>query len=398
MHETNPVSAVKSISKLDFIDKYKTVRSRTVDICSELKPEDMVVQPIEDVSPPKWHLAHSTWFFETFVLSAFSQDYKVFDPDFGFLFNSYYNSLGERVLRANRGNLSRPTSAEVLIYRAYVDAKLVDFLERTELSEVQTEVIELGLQHEMQHQELLLTDIKYILGMNPIFPEYDNQTLTDIVIESETGYIKVSEGVYPVGFDGNSFCFDNELGRHNVYLHDFQISKSLVTFSDYIEFIDAGGYQNFKLWHAEGWDWVNKNQIKSPMHMYKVNGDWMRYTLSGFNKVKGEEILLHVNYYEASAFAAWKGMRLPTEFEWEIASKQLDWGKAWEWTNSAYLPYPKFNIADGAIGEYNGKFMINQMVLRGASEATFPGHSRATYRNFFHPHLQWQFSGIRLVK
>lgn len=398
MHETHSVSADTINSKLTFIERYKTVRFKTVNICSKLKAEDMVVQPIEDVSPPKWHLAHSTWFFETFVLSAYIDSYKVFDADFGYLFNSYYNTIGERVLRANRGNLSRPTTDEILKYRSYVDVNLIDFLEKTDLSQEQFEVIELGLQHEMQHQELLMTDIKYILGMNPIFPPYDVATAVDAALEEERGFLSISEGIYPIGYEGHGFCFDNELGCHKVYIHDFQIAKSVVTFGEYIEFIEAGGYQNFKLWHAEGWDWVKKNQISSPMHMYKVNGEWMRYQLSGFQKVETEDVLMHVNYYEATAYAAWRGMRLPTEFEWEVAADQLKWGKAWEWTNSAYLPFPKFNIAEGAIGEYNGKFMVNQMVLRGASGATFPGHSRKTYRNFFHPHLQWQFSGIRLAK
>jgi ergothioneine biosynthesis protein EgtB len=398
MHQTHPVSSDENISKQSFIDRYKAVRARTVDICSKLKAEDMVVQPIEDVSPPKWHLAHSTWFFETFLLSAFSENYKVFDTDFGYLFNSYYNTIGERVLRANRGNLSRPITSVIMRYRAYVDSCLTEFLENTNPTQEQIEIIELGLQHEMQHQELLLTDIKYILGMNPTFPRYDVNSLVDTAVENETGFLSIAEGVYPIGYEGQGFCFDNELGCHKVYIHDFQIAKSLVTFNEYIEFIEAGGYQDFKHWHAEGWDWVKKNQILSPMHMYKVNGEWMRYSLSGFQKVVGEEVLVHVNYYEAAAFATWKGMRLPTEFEWEVAADNLKWGKAWEWTNSAYLPYPKFNIAEGAIGEYNGKFMVNQMVLRGASGATFPGHSRKSYRNFFHPHLQWQFSGIRLAK
>jgi ergothioneine biosynthesis protein EgtB len=238
-----------------------------------------------------------------------------------------------------------------------------------------------------------------MFGQNPLFPAYDVETsLLDQESNRESGHVKISEGVYTIGYQGDGFCFDNELGVHKVYLHDFEIQKGLVTNGEYIEFIEAGGYMDFNLWLDEGWSWLKQNQVSKPLYWHQLDGQWMHYTLKGFQKIKENDILKHISFYEAMAFAEWKGMRLPTEFEWEIASSQLNWGQRWEWTNSAYLPYPGFKKAPGAIGEYNGKFMINQMVLRGASIATSPKHSRPTYRNFFHPNAQWQFTGIRLAK
>lgn len=378
-------------------EAYNSVRKYSEHICEPLETEDYVPQPVPFVSPPKWHLAHSTWFFETFILKSSIENYQVFDPDFNYLFNSYYNNVGERTLRTDRGNVTRPTTKAVYAYRQHVDACMNDLLEN-ELDDTTLSLIELGLHHEQQHQELLVTDIKYILGHNPLFPVYrPGHNLVDGV-NTETGFLKIPEGVYDIGFAGEGFCFDNELGRHKVYLHDFDISKSLVTNEEYIEFMNAGGYQDFNLWLDEGWSWVNANAIQSPMYWHKINGEWHYYTLAGLQKVNPKAILSHISFFEASAFAQWKGMRLPTEVEWEIASVNLDWGARWEWTNSAYLPYPGFSKAEGAVGEYNGKFMINQMVLRGASVATSPEHSRRTYRNFFHTHERWQYTGIRLVK
>lgn len=261
------------------------------------------------------------------------------------------------------------------------------------------DVLNLGLQHEMQHQELLLSDIKYILGHNPTFPVYNKDSKIDSVAVNESPeFIKLKEGLYEIGFDGEGFSFDNEWNRHKVYLQDFEISSQPVTFGEYLEFMNAGGYSNFKYWHSDGWAWVNLNKINAPMFVFEENGNWYRYTLSGYKQINPNETLMHISYYEASAFAAWKGARLPTEFEWEVAADKFEWGNCWEWTNSAYLPYPGFKSAPGAIGEYNGKFMVNQMVLRGCSKATAPGHSRKSYRNFFHPHLQWQFAGLRLAR
>jgi len=380
---------------------YSEVRNYTEQICAPLEIEDYIPQPVVDVSPPKWNIAHTTWFFEEMILKKFVQNYQEFNSDFGFLFNSYYNSIGERTLRANRGDLSRPTVKEVYQYRRYIDEKMREFL-RKDLSENVRELVVLGLNHEQQHQELLLTDLKYTFSCNPLFPVYKNDFVlvekgeTENAVSNE--YINVSAGRYEIGFDGEGFHFDNEQGRHTVFLHDFKISKSLVTNGDFLEFIASGGYENFNLWHAEGLDWVKQNDIKSPLYWREIDGEWFQFTLGGLRKLKPENAVCHVSFYEAAAFAEWKGARLPTEFEWEAASDQFDWGLRWEWTGSAYLPYPNFTKPSGAVGEYNGKFMINQMVLRGASVATSSNHSRKTYRNFFHPHLRWQFTGIRLVK
>lgn len=383
---------------MDLINQYNDVRAYTEQICKPLQTEDYVVQVAEFASPAKWQLAHSSWFFETFVLLPHLPEYKLFNIDFPYLFNSYYNNAGDRVLRAKRGNLTRPTTNEVYAYREYVDTAMGQLLQQKLDVEI-VQLVTLGLHHEQQHQELLLSDIKYMFGQNPLFPAYDVETsLLDQESNRESGHVKISEGVYTIGYQGDGFCFDNELGVHKVYLHDFDIQKGLVTNGEYIEFIEAGGYKDFNLWLDEGWSWLKQNQVSKPLYWHQLDGQWMHYTLKGFQKIKENDILKHISFYEAMAFAEWKGMRLPTEFEWEIASSQLNWGLRWEWTNSAYLPYPGFKKASGAIGEYNGKFMINQMVLRGASIATSPKHSRPTYRNFFHPNAQWQFTGIRLAK
>jgi len=383
---------------MDLINQYSDVRAYTEQICKPLQTEDYVVQVAEFASPAKWQLAHSSWFFETFVLLPHLPEYKLFNIDFPYLFNSYYNNAGDRVLRAKRGNLTRPTTNEVYAYRKHVDTAMGQLLQQ-KLDGEMVQLVTLGLNHKQQHQELLLSDIKYMFGQNPIFPAYDVETsLLDQESNRESGYVKISEGVYTIGYQGDGFCFDNELGVHKVYLHDFEIQKGLVTNGEYIEFIEAGGYKDFNLWLDEGWSWLKQNQVSEPLYWHQLDGQWMHYTLKGFQKIKENDILKHISFYEAMAFAEWKGMRLPTEFEWEIASSQLNWGQRWEWTNSAYLPYPGFKKAPGAIGEYNGKFMINQMVLRGASIATSPKHSRPTYRNFFHPNAQWQFTGIRLAK
>jgi ergothioneine biosynthesis protein EgtB len=378
-------------------DGFNTVRKYSEHICAPLENEDYVPQPVPFVSPPKWHLAHSTWFFETFILKQFQPGYKEFNPDFNFLFNSYYNNVGERTLRTDRGNMTRPTTQAVYAYRRHVDECMHELLDR-ELEPDQLSLIRLGLHHEQQHQELLVTDIKYILGHNPLFPVYKTGHNLIASKNKETGFLTIPEGVYDIGYAGDDFCFDNELGRHKVYLHEFEISKALVTNGEYLEFMEAGGYQDFNLWLDEGWSWVNTHQINSPMYWHKIGGEWHYFTLGGLQKVDPDAMLSHVSFFEANAFSQWKQMRLPTEFEWEIASVNLDWGQRWEWTNSAYLPYPGFTKAPGAVGEYNGKFMINQMVLRGASVGTSPSHSRRTYRNFFHAPERWQYTGIRLVK
>jgi ergothioneine biosynthesis protein EgtB len=377
-------------------DRYKDIRQYSEEICRPLEVEDFVVQPDPDVSPPKWHLAHTTWFFEEFILVPHVPHYNRFHEQYSFLFNSYYESVGERVLRLNRGNMSRPTVEEIYAYRRHVDSAIAPILDSP--SHQILPLIEIGLNHEQQHQELLFTDIKFILGHNPIFPPYKkgfSETLHD---ESDGSFTHIPGGEYSVGYKGYGFSYDNEHGVHNVILNPFYISKKLVTNGEYLEFINDGGYQRWDYWHSDGWTWVKANDIRSPLYWYFLKGSWHRYTLGGLEQVDANEPVTHISYYEASAFAAWKGMRLPTEFEWEAAADQFNWGQRWEHTNSAYLPYPGYVKPEGAIGEYNGKFMINTMVLRGASIATPPNHSRKTYRNFFYPHLRWQFTGLRLCK
>lgn len=381
----------------DLLHRFHKTRQHTISLCEPLEIEDYVPQPVDFASPPKWHLSHSTWFFEEMILKKFDKDYKIFHPHFSFLFNSYYHTVGEKAIRTERGTITRPTVAEVYQYRKYVDSHIEKLLQNQPVPELE-ELVILGINHEQQHQELLITDLKHTFSYNPIYPIYkENFNLTAHKNEEE-GWLKIDAGIYDIGFEGEGFHFDNEKGRHQVFLHDFQISKSLVTNGDFLEFMEAGGYENFKYWLDEGWSWVNENEVKSPLYWQKIEGIWHSYTLEGLKPIEPSHILTHCSFYEAQAYATWKGLRLPTEFEWEAAADQLKWGKRWEWTYSAYLPYPKFKIAEGAVGEYNGKFMISQMVLRGASSATSDGHKRKTYRNFFHPKHRWQVTGIRLAK
>ena len=379
------------------LEKYKEIRQHSEDICAPLQKEDYVVQPVVDVSPPKWHIGHTTWFFETFILKNYVEGYKEYNPDYNYVFNSYYETVGARVVRTDRGNLSRPTVDEVYAYRKYVDNAMHNYLSCPIHGDVYP-LLQLGFNHEQQHQELLLTDIKYILGNNPLMPAYKTDNKPVLHQNNFSDFIHIPAGIYEIGYTGNDFCFDNELGRHKVYLEPYSIAESQVTNGAYVEFIEAGGYNNFVYWHAEGWDWVKNNSIQSPMYWHLIEGKWWYYTLQGLVELDVNDTLNHISFYEAAAYAAWKRMRLPTEFEWEIAAPQFKWGSRWEWTESAYLPYPGFKKAPGAIGEYNGKFMVNQKVLRGASDATPAGHSRITYRNFFHPHLRWQYTGIRLAQ
>jgi ergothioneine biosynthesis protein EgtB len=380
----------------DFYNKYFLVRGHSEDICRPLQTEDYVVQPVPDVSPPKWHLGHTTWFFETFILKNYQEGYREFNPEYNYVFNSYYETVGNRVIRTDRGNLSRPTVADIYQYRNYVDQAMGNLLSGPLSPELQ-ELLELGFNHEQQHQELLCTDIKYILGHNPLFPPYtDTRPEQAFGLQNESP-VSIRSGVYEIGFQGAGFCFDNELGRHKVFLQDYTISNNLVTNKEFLEFIQDGGYRNFVYWHAEGWDWVKTKEINCPMYWYLIEGNWFHYTLNGLEPLDADEAVCHVSYYEAFAYASWKGKRLPTEFEWEVAAQSFKWGNRWEWTESAYLPYPGFKKAAGAIGEYNGKFMVNQKVLRGASVVTPEGHSRISYRNFFHAPLRWQYTGIRLA-
>lgn len=385
--QTNPI-----------VDFFKATREHSEKLCKSLETEDYVVQPVEFVSPPKWHLGHTSWFFEEFILKENKPGYQLFDETFSFVFNSYYESVGKKVVRTDRGNLSRPTVAKIYAYRQYVTKNLQDFL-ATGVSEKLQELVEIGIHHEKQHQELLLTDIKYILGHNPLLPVYSESFEENTVEEFPQQWLNIPEGVYEVGkTPDKNFSYDNESGRHKVYLNEYFISNKLVTNQDYLDFMEAGGYRDVLLWHAEAWDWLNTEKINAPQYWHKIDEKWYQFTLAGLQEINPAAPLTHVSYYEAFAFAQWKNLRLPTEFEWEAAQAKFKWGKRWEWTESAYSPYPNYKKPAGAIGEYNGKFMVNQKVLRGGSVATSPNHTRPTYRNFFHPNLRWQFNGIRLAK
>ncbi|MCH7410602.1 ergothioneine biosynthesis protein EgtB [Belliella sp. DSM 111904] len=381
-------------TNLNLKKRFEKVRSDTERICAPLEIEDYGMQPTSDVSPPKWHLGHTTWFFEEFILSKV-KGYKPFHSAFSFVFNSYYDTVGSRVLRSQRGDLSRPTVRQVMSYRKYVTEQCLELLSNP-IDQELLDIFEIGINHEEQHQELLVYDIKYILGAQPLFPIYADMFSTQR--EVNTGFSQLEAGLYPIGADHLYFCYDNEMGKHKVYLQDFEIANKLVTNAEYLEFIADGGYSDFNLWLSEGLDFIRKEDIHAPLYWHLVDGEWHHYTLNGLVKINWDLPVQHVSYYEAQAFATWKGMRLPTEFEWEVASEKYNWGQLWEWTNSAYLPYPNFQKAAGALGEYNGKFMCNQIVLKGSSVATPIGHSRNTYRNFFHPSSRWLFSGIRLSK
>lgn len=403
------------------LDSYLKVRQISEKICQPLAIEDYTIQSMPDVSPPKWHLAHTTWFFETFLLLPHLPNYQVFHPQFGYLFNSYYEAVGARHPRHQRGLVSRPTVAEVYQYREHVDRAMTSLLADVPENSHLVDLVTLGLHHEQQHQELLLTDIKHILALNPLHPVYRHDLQDNLqTTESKFVWLGYSGGLYSIGHTGSEFAFDNESPRHQVYLQDYCLGSRLVTNAQYLEFIQAGGYQTAKYWLAEGWATVQSQQWQAPLYWELIDGEWWVMTLAGLRQLNGHEPVCHVSFYEADAYATWKGKRLPTEAEWEVAAVDLPiagnfldrghlhpipgedvenqfFGDVWEWTQSAYLPYPGFQIADGAIGEYNGKFMCNQMVLRGGSCATSIDHIRPTYRNFFPPSTRWQFSGIRLA-
>jgi len=380
------------------LDLYKIVRQESLDMVKPLKTEDYIPQAAMFASPPKWNLGHTSWFFEEIILSNYLKNYRPFHPKYSYLFNSYYNTVGERVLRHDRGNLSRPTVDEVLDYRKHVDKHMHELLSDEHLDKKIKDLVILGINHEQQHRELFFTDLKYTFSVNPLFPAYSEKAFCEDKNSGGSEYISIKEGLYDIGFSGDGFCYDNELSRHRVFLEAYEIQKSLVTNGEFIDFIEKGGYERFEFWHDDALAWKEENQISYPMYWQKIDGAWHQYTLAGLRKIQPEQILTHISYYEAFAFAQWKGLRLPTEFEWEVAADKIDWGKRWEWTESAYITYPGYKKAAGAVGEYNGKFMVNQKVLRGASVVTSENHSRKTYRNFFHPQVGYQFNGIRLAR
>jgi ergothioneine biosynthesis protein EgtB len=414
--------AALSSPVLELGDRYRQVRQLSEWICQPLATEDYVIQSMPDVSPPKWHLAHTTWFFETFLLPHLP-GYEPFHPQFGYLFNSYYEAVGQRHPRPQRGLLSRPTVETIYSYRAYVDQAMQELLAQPLDSAIESLVL-LGLHHEQQHQELLLTDIKHILALNPLRPSYRTDLpLPPDPVTSKEKWLDYSGGLYTIGHSGDSFAFDNESPQHPVYLQDYYLSARLVTNGEYLEFIEAGGYSKPEYWLSEGWATVQTEGWQTPLYWEQQDGEWWVMTLAGMRRLHSDEPVCHVSLYEADAYARWAGKRLPTEAEWEVAAAQVGvegnllaagylhpipitgltrpdqlFGDVWEWTQSAYLPYPGFRSAEGAVGEYNGKFMCNQTVLRGGSCVTPPQHIRFSYRNFFPAATRWQFSGIRLAQ
>ncbi|MEH6565704.1 MAG: ergothioneine biosynthesis protein EgtB [Halopseudomonas sp.] len=386
--------------------RYAKTRAYSQELIRGLSAEDCQLQSMADASPLKWHLAHTTWFFETFVLGALNTPPPVLDPRYRVLFNSYYVGVGERHTRADRGLLSRPSLEEILHYRQHVDRQMLSLLADPAALGALAPLIELGLQHEQQHQELMLTDLKHHFSCNPLYPawrskapEQPSTTVTQQAMQFST----LQGGLCEVGHAGDGFCYDNEGPAHRVWLEPFQLATRNVSNGDFLAFVADGGYQRPELWLSDGWDWVNEQRVRAPLYWLHRDQQWTLFTLAGEQPLNHEAPLCHVSLYEADAFARWSKARLPTEMEWEHAAREQPglaglFGEVWQWTNSAYLPYPGYQPAAGAVGEYNGKFMINQMVLRGSSCATPQGHSRPSYRNFFPPSARWQFSGIRLAR
>jgi ergothioneine biosynthesis protein EgtB len=404
------------------LDRFHGIRRRSVSLAEPLSEEDCCAQSMPDASPVKWHLAHTSWFFETFILERHEPGFRPHHPAFRMLFNSYYNGIGDKHVRAQRGLITRPSFDEVLAYRHAVDERIGALLARSGRPEIEA-LVELGLQHEQQHQELLLTDVKHLLSMNPLLPAYADMPLPPASAPPPMAWMHYDGGVAAIGHGGNGgngFCFDNETPRHRQFIEPYALASRLVVNAEYLDFIRDGGYRDPALWLSEGWDWVCANGIAHPLYWRERDGGWFEFTLHGLQPLDGARPAVHLSHYEADAYARWAGARLLTEAEWEHAAvlagsadgaprglhpeaadgaglAQL-FGVCWQWTSSSYAPYPGFAPAAGAIGEYNGKFMCNQYVLRGSSCATPAGHARASYRNFFPSSARWQFSGIRLAK
>ncbi len=406
-------------------DRYARIRRTTDRLAAPLSVDDCNIQTMADVSPTKWHMAHTSWFFETFILQPHAPGYRVFHEQFGYLFNSYYEAVGPRHARPRRGTLSRPTWEEVVAYRRHVDAAMQQVLAAGVGADLHP-LIELGLQHEQQHQELLLTDIKHVLGTNPLRPAYHPEADSPAGTASELSWVSQPEGLVTIGHVGAGFAFDNESPRHKVWLDAFSLARRPVTQGEWLEFIADGGYTTPSLWLSDGWSWVQQNGIEAPLYWHREDSDWRCYRMTGEGPLNPAQPVTHISFYEAAAFAQWAGARLPRETEWEIVAEDLPicgdfqeagrfepqplgpghpghssdyfFGGVWEWTASSYGPYPGFVAPEGALGEYNAKFMASQMVLRGGSCATPGDHVRPSYRNFFYPHQRWQFTGLRLAR
>ena len=406
---------------------FAAVRARSLAIAKPLSAEDCVVQSMPDASPVKWHLAHTTWFFETFILEKYEPGFKPFNAQYRVLFNSYYNTVGDKHPRPERGMLTRPPLDEVFEYRAHVDARLRDLLHgKVATPAAIAQLVTLGINHEEQHQELMLTDVKHLLSRNPLAPTYAQRWPLTPVRARRMRWVASSGGALDVGHSGSGFAFDNEGPRHRVLVKDFELASHPVTYGEYLAFIEDGGYRRPELWLSLGWDTVRAQGWEAPLYWQQRDGRWYNFTLHGMVEIETNTPVCHISFFEADAYARWVGARLPTEFEWEVAASAMPlagnfldsgalhplapridphpaglaqmFGDVWQWTQSSYAPYPGFRAAPGAVGEYNGKFMCNQYVLRGGSCATPARHIRATYRNFFPPDARWQFSGLRLAR